>query len=404
MIPLGRHEDQRLEFKGRDVLSKPQAIARAVVAMMNADGGEIWIGLREVDGKAVDVEHVANARRERDRLWNHLIDTLEPSPLGEEIEVEPVADANGDEVLRIVIRPRRERGPYAQLKDGGRFFFVRVGDRVRSMTREELVLAQPLAAAPSDESLSEVRRVLGARRAKLAESRSSCVWIRLEPAFEVTLDLSSPGLRDLLIDPKGSDNREGGWTVMNRFATPALKQGQLEAGTEHSGFTSLGRNGALEHHAPLTRLWHGNPNDPRDLIHPYALIELVVSLVRLASAIHARLAQFSEGVAPTRDRRGRDGSARVVLADLGLFGAKGWKLRPWSPRAAGYMFKHKEAVLEEEDLVLDQPITLDLHALVSEPDRCAFRLIQRVYEGFGLCEDEIPSEFDRRTGRFSISD
>jgi len=39
---------------------------------------------------------------------------------------------------------------------------------------------------------------------------------------------------------------------------------------------------------------------------------------------------------------------------------------------------------------------------VLEPDRCAFRLIRRVYEGFGHREDAIPAEFDRASGQLLL--
>lgn len=50
------------------------------------------------------------------------------------------------------------------------------------------------------------------------------------------------------------------------------------------------------------------------------------------------------------------------------------------------------------------PLFFAAQELESEPDRCAFRLVARVYEdAFGLLEDNIPRQFDRKSGRY-ISD
>jgi hypothetical protein len=37
--------------------------------------------------------------------------------------------------------------------------------------------------------------------------------------------------------------------------------------------------------------------------------------------------------------------------------------------------------------------------VIDRPDRCAFRVVRRLYEAFGLSEDAIPHEYDREAGR-----
>ena len=78
-VPLGRKEDFHLELKGRDALDDPEKIAREVVAFLNAEGGDVWVGLGEEAGRAVKVEPIPDPEREQRRLVDYLIETIEPS-------------------------------------------------------------------------------------------------------------------------------------------------------------------------------------------------------------------------------------------------------------------------------------------------------------------------------------
>ena len=175
-VPLGRKEDFHLEFKGRDALGDPEKIAREVVAFLNADGGEVWVGLGEEDGRAVKVEPISDAEQAQRRLLDFLIETVEPSPSAKEVRVEVVDEGEGA-VLRVGVQPDGGRGPYAFLRKGGRHFVLRIGERIRPMSREEVFKTQP----SGDERL---RQALG-RRAQRAlrtpgreEGRSLARWSR----------------------------------------------------------------------------------------------------------------------------------------------------------------------------------------------------------------------------------
>jgi hypothetical protein len=66
-IPLGERESQKLEFKSSAILEQPDKIAKEVVAMLNAEGGEVWIGIREDEARAVECEPIRNAESAADR-------------------------------------------------------------------------------------------------------------------------------------------------------------------------------------------------------------------------------------------------------------------------------------------------------------------------------------------------
>ena len=55
-----------------------------------------------------------------------------------------------------------------------------------------------------------------------------------------------------------------------------------------------------------------------------------------------------------------------------------------------------------EDSVIPEPIVVRWSDLRDAPDRCAFRLLRRVYESFGYFENEMPIEFDRTTGELLL--
>jgi hypothetical protein len=385
-LPLGKHEGQTLEFKRAEALRRPHGIARAVVAMLNASGGTIWIGVIEEGGRAVAIDPVERPREQLTRLRNHLLDTIDPALTEgprEDLRLE-VLSAEGDEsVLRLEVSRGCKR-PYAQLKDGGRFYHLRVGDRLRAMTHEEIVDGGRSPLRPDPEAAA--RAELGKEREALATLPKGTLWIRLQPAFSTEI-LLSPSLRGLLTNPGASGNRESGWSVVNPHSLPKLAKGVLTIEQEYFGRTRVHRDGSIDYQAPVERLWHESPGGPKDQIYPFALVELPVSLLRLAARVHE---------SNSRD----DGEA--FLLDMALANARGWKLRGYSPASYGYLFGHDEKEIDTDLLTIDRPVRVTRGELHDNPDRCALRLIQRLYESFGFEEDRIPAEFDRATGEFRL--
>jgi hypothetical protein len=53
---------------------------------------------------------------------------------------------------------------------------------------------------------------------------------------------------------------------------------------------------------------------------------------------------------------------------------------------------------------LDTPLVFKAEEIEAEPDRCGCRLVERVYEGFGLGRDAIPREFDQEAGRLLLEE
>ncbi|NOT31476.1 MAG: ATP-binding protein [Planctomycetes bacterium] len=413
MIPLGREESQKLEFKARDALKSPAGIARGVVAMLNAKGGELWVGLGETNGRAVEVQPITNQARELERLWNHFVDTIEPPPAPDEIEVEAIPVESGS-ILRIEVTPRDERRPYAQLKDGGRHFVVRTGARIRPMTREEIRDASRGTTPKPERSPRDPLRILEREREKLLRSRQPMFWIRIQPDRELGIDIPSRKVERYLRDPTLSGNRETGWTFANAHVELRIEQDRRVLGDDASGRTLIEGSGAIEHRTPLHWLTHSMQESNE--LYPYALLEKTVSVFRLASAMYSDPELNSkETPSPTRRKMGGrvaklglSGLLAInfqLAVDLAITSAKGWKLRAYSPRSHAWQLEHHRVKgfehLQGEltgDLLLEKPLEFKSKEFLSRPDACALRLIRRVYEAFGLSEDMIPSEFDRTRG------
>lgn len=379
-IPLGARESQRLEFKRREALDRPEVVGRAVVAMLNAQGGTVWVGLREEQGRAVTVEPLSTPDGAQRQLLDYLVDAIEPVPSHREIELRQVHTDSGI-ILRIDARPEKSHRPYALLRSGGRLFVTRVADRVRPMTREEVLgLTKPVL---SDQALQHAMAKVLVDRTEAQRERRESFWLRLEPAVEVELDIQARQFAELLQEPRLSGNRESGWSFARRLHTPEVRRGKLLTNPADLDSVEIRRDGGLVFGLPLWRL-HWKADDPRE-IWPFVLLEYPISAFRIARKIY-------EGKLQPRD---------LVVAELALFGISGWTLRPGSP---GRWFRAEEpgSFTESTDLTWERPLVFPFGEIDAEPDRCGYRLIERVYEAFGLRREAIPEEFDRTAGRLVL--
>jgi len=383
--PLGRREDQRLEFKGRETLDRPERVAREVVAMLNSLGGEVWIGLAEEEGVARRLEPVPEPEKQRDRLLDCFVERIEPRPTGDEVSVE-VARIGSEPVLVVRVQTGA-RGPYALLHPGARAFLRRVGSRIVAMGREELARAFRGSDATPDPSELESTKL------RVLQEGLPVIWMAAAVEPRVRLDLRRRELRDLLRNPQDSGNRISGCTVMTRFSESGQHSDRIwerlpsSAESKFSDWRlELRESGFLEWRARIGLL--EQRDDPRT-IHPYAILEYPTSFLRL----FARILEQSESI------EGR------CTFDLLLLGIDGWRLWPYSPEAAGWKEEiFSQPPLEEGVLTFPRPLESESRELVENPDACAWNAVRWIYLEFGYTESEIPREFDRATKRLRFRD
>jgi hypothetical protein len=373
-VPLGSAEGQRREFKSSEALRKPFSISREVVAMLNASGGDIWVGVGEAHGRAVVVEELKDVERKRQDLLNHLIEVVEPRLRSEVVQVETV-EHEGKQILRVRVDSARDRGPFAQLKEGGRHYFIRIDHRVRPMTREEVFGPSPGPVQKATERLTYLRDEI------LKRGRSG-MWIGIRPTPELALDLQKEELALLLLDPTRSDNRESGWNF--RFppilqVRRKLRRQKLEYGSEENKKTIIWKDGCVEFWTSILGLRHRT--DPVKEIYPLALLEYSTSIMRLAKTVYSSLSET----------RPVD-----VFVDLALTRVEGWHLPSYAPDTYGYAFEHEPPrELDDGQSMAQVPLRLPWEEFEKAPDHAGYLLVRALYQDFGLPEDRIPRHYDR---------
>ncbi len=388
---LGKREEQRLEFKSARVLAEePESIARAVVGMLNADGGEIWIGVNDEDDVAVAVEPVDNPDRQKTRLRDFLLETLDPSPVAQEVSIEVVPPGADRSLLVVRVRPPHEssRRPYAFRRKGGWHFVRRIDARNHPMSRQE-IFGQDVSMGGDQAIDRAVQKLVEARR-KFRDSGRDGLWLGLQPVRGLHLDLLDRRYDEMLSDPSVTGNRRAGWNFARSSSEPRREKDRISWGLQ-SGLTGeigtsvdLHEDGSLVFWASFRRLhWKG---DEREL-WPLALLEHPVSGFRISREIYRQdLAQGD-----------------LVAADLALFGIGDWKLRGGTPGDPFFDFDQDDLRRQNEtDLIWEPLPPFPFHEIDDSPDRCGYRLVRRVYQAFGFREENMPRQYDRETGQLIL--
>lgn len=384
-IPLQKKEDQNLEFKSRDALKDLDKIVREVVGMLNADGGEVWIGLRDVNDIAVEVEAIPDANLAERCLRDKLVDSVEPSPTHEEVSVDVVSDVSAEQVLRIVVQPVRERKPYAHVRRQRRYYGIRVGDRLRVMRHSEIEGAfrdrSPTENVENQEHKDLIDRFYELRETRLRLGDPG-LWIGVQPLSSLKVPIEDDYVRDLFMHPERTQNRAAGWTFVNPFQEPTLDVDQISGGNRYAS-VEIRDDGATLCNVDLDALrWKGG-----SVVKTYALMEYPTSVFRLASAL---ISQY-RGVGVFNEDR--------VLADLALFGVAEMELYSGSPQRweMGIVLDHEVGECKDGYIFGREPLAFTIGDVIEHPDRCAYRLYRRIFQGFGHRESAIPDAYDRKT-------
>lgn len=407
-LPLGQPEAQDLKFLPVAALHGPDAVAREVVAMLNATGGTVWVGLFEDQGRATRAQPLPQGARQR--LADHLAIAVEPTPSVTELDLVEVALQHGS-VLAIVARPDRARGPYAQVGRGCRAYVTRVGSSVRPMSREELARAFHDGETARGEAT-------GWASARLLQARDAAVepglWLGacFAPEARIGLEASRPLLVPLLQEAELTGNRIGGYHFANPYRSPAINPDGLSLGqrAEDRDALWIGPDGTLQLWIGRERLRRslGRPAGAEPTIHAMLLIEYTASIFRLLGAL------LRQGLVELP-------SDASVLVDLALRGFLGWRLgqdfalpaaiqlQPWegrvahdagtTPYGAATPFNVAPPRLAQRDVLFESPLALPADELRRSPDRCAFLLLRRVYQAFQQPEEAI-TFYRREAERF----
>lgn len=389
-LPTAQPEGERLELKSLAALTEPDKIAREAVAMLNSKGGEVWIGIKEGQGRnEVEAMPQAEAARARQRLQDHLLDVIEPTPVAEEVTVtdEPIGTGRAEHgrVLRVALKPGPGRGPYALYRRGGRYFLRRFGDRNVPMSRDEIGRAfNPARSAAATEA---ARAMLQAELEALIERSTARLWLGIEPEHAGDLNLRELRKTELLTEPTLSRTPRGSYNFTTATYRGAAKLRKSEAGTAvmiGDDVISLRvlASGGVRFEAALEEIfWVGRVPfvDAERLLSPEALLGYLISVTRLVGRL------LEEARLWHRPHRPPHGG---FWAALGITGLQGWGLLPGN-LAAWPSYRYQISRFQEKDLLLEEPLRFSQDDLRERPDECGMRLIERIYDGFEI--DLLPS-------------
>jgi len=388
-LPLKQKEGERLEFKSRRILVDPEKVARAAVAMLNASGGEVWIGIMEAPGSNV-VEPIEEVERERARLQDSLLDLIEPRCLHHEVAVTVEGEGQGGSVLRVALTPDSRRRPFALLgSHGGRYFLRRFDNRIVPMTREEI--RDGFVQHPGSGEGAEAPAKLRDERTRLVESNARRFSLLLEPAGRGQLRLERLEETGILADPtctgtprssynyaaafihgraEGAD--EGGESLL-RVGDDALSLRVYEGGGIRFGSSLESLAGGRIFDLSGGRLV-GTPQ----VLSPEALLGYTLSSFRLAAQLLASDDLWDRLPAPP------------MWAALFIAGFEGWVLPPglnsltWRYEVERHRYADKD--------YFGEPLAFRFEEVQQHPDTCGLRLLRRLYWRFGWRrEDHVPS-------------
>lgn len=410
---LGVEEHQRLDFKESLSLARDGEkleFLRDVVAMTNGGGGYFIYGAQENDRaqcsgfKSVDdSEIILQAMNQvildgiAERITGHIIKTHE---------------VGGKKIVTLYLPPESPQRPYMVVKDKRSDFWCRYGKDKRSMSAAEIrsmfqgdtierrldqieETLRRLATKTSAEAETAQQEALVKETGRIQDLTNPAILRRtLRESFRKRLSKERPSLFRISLTPTSprkmlsSANeaqvrqliehpplqRYGGWNV-GGLRDIRRRQGALTSGDDSHYELVVWENGAIEFINDVSHLgWAAEKFGVANHIyfHPYPLIEYLVSFVRLAKAIYDVLGYVGD-----------------LLLEYEIVGIEGAILRPYSPKAWGFM---------RESRVLEQEAISALHEgsdFGSAPDSWAFEVAKDIYHAFGYDDSMVPF-FDKK--------
>jgi hypothetical protein len=368
-------EGATLERKSAAALKDLPALARATVALLNARGGHVIVG--QHDDRTI--EGVANAERERDRVQQYLLDSIEPPPVGVEVRIE---EAAGRSVLIIDIAKRRgDRRLYAERAKGRYGFWQRSGAITRPLSYAEIAAR----LARTEDAPTDARPIVEDAADTTPRMVLRATW---RPAIEITTAALS-----VVFAPEARRRVEGrdmGWDVLPNGPVPKPRARKLQLGAP--GERMLLRfdlaSGEIRFEGTREFLeWQRPEWMEKDAVFlfPYPLVEGTLSFARLVREVGAAVKDVES-----------------VELELALVTARGARLGPGRPDSIAWQIGRGWQPPLDETLLHVRHEVGDFASLEASPDLHAHALVSRVYEWFGYDEDAVPF-WQAAQQRFAVS-
>jgi hypothetical protein len=253
------------------------------------------------------------------------------------------------------------------------------------MSRQEIFGSA--AEREGDPELEAALRKLEEARKHVQDGAEPGLWLGLQPLRHLGLDVQESRFSLLALEPSVTGNRRAGWHFARSSKQPRLVSDAIEWGlwSEAQGGSvtrvQVTERGELRFWTALEHLRHSK-GESRE-VWPTKILEYPISAFRIARAIY-------HGLPDPEDR---------AVADLALFGIGGWGLREGTP--GDFFLGNDLARVEEPDLIWE-PMVFSFREIEQVPDRCGFRLVRRVYQAFGWREEDMPRQYDHKTGSLTL--
>jgi len=391
---LGRKEDECLELKRWEV--EDEKVLRVVVGMLNARGGEIFLGVEEEGGVAVRIQEVREPERRVRSLLDAILDRVSPPP--EDLDVETV-EVEARRILRIRVgKAAGGPAPTALRKGPYLGFFRRTGDRQVALGRDELV-REP--HSPVDR-LDEIRKEIDSSFRELEVAAGDGGLFRLLAKPVRAPDAVVPELdwiRKVLEEPSAVGSRPGTFHCLPvwHWAPPEARsrsirgEGSRPIGWQ-SGWADPARNhlrvlrdGAVEFRTGIeSTLLRPAASGRETVLDPAALVGFTASFFRIAG----RLLERAGGIA-----------AYATVAEMA--GLPRVRLRPFRHDSVYYSGERDERGGADGSTVRTGLVRIEASKIRDVPDRAARRLLVELYGCFERWPEEIPY-WDSGQQRFEI--
>jgi hypothetical protein len=360
LVSQAAQETDTAEFKqqmwGKSDDDKREML-RDIVSFANHKGGEIYVGIREEDGIAVEVEGV-EGEGQVERIHSSCRSAIDRPLQG--LQVYPVPLANERSVI-IVRVPYSLNGPHMVTFKGVNQFWVRHGRQKAPMTVDEI----EDAFMRRFESETAVERFIAERKERAQTDAGVAPWLFLAvtPIFlrEDIIDPGDPQVQRLLTRPPEHPNHEH-WILGDVDIHPSLAglAGEYVRDGQTIRRREVYRNGHVEFGTRTFGSREPGTEDERLAIRAKQIVLQTYSFLRLAVELYRE-----------------QGAAGPVVLSMALFNATSTRL------LYGGLFTEHSARWNEPRL--DIP-PIYLQELDAEFGAAVKRLNDRFWNAFRLRE------------------
>jgi len=327
---LGQAESPRLEFK-RAEASLDQILA-AVVAFLNAGGGEVVVGVEAPGPEAIAVAEpgVPEPYRLKDAVEQAIPSRIEPPPEPGAIEVVTQRTPSGTRLVRIGVK-KSDQGPHALRHGNTVAFWVREGSHRRTLSVPEVYQRRARDGEPDALARSEEAFQQGLACARTAAGAGAALFVGFQPmrvpqlSEREWIEVRKRFMKELRSEtPLGV--RPGGFTfALWPHWQPEMRKDRVAMGCDRPlfRFVEVRRSGTVWGawgDEILSRPMPRGKEGSVVLIHPIIVSEFVVSVARLAVFAMTELGIAGGAIG----RMALFSPEPVVLigrGDLGLFNA-----------------------------------------------------------------------------------